>query len=208
MMFSRIVTLTVLATLLLATGFASAQGIPILDPAVGVKAGVNFSNLDISKAGTENRTGFVGGAYGQFPFSPYFTIQLEALYSQKGFTKAKLADLTDWEMKTSFMEIPLIVRAEIPMPRLKPFFYLGGSWNILTGSQVKNSDTNNEWVDNDEGLKSSSFVWVFGLGLKVNNIDIDARINHGKTNLNDDENSDLEIFDRTISLTVGYAFSL
>ena len=197
-----------LAAFLLGAGTVSAVGVPLVNPGVGVKAGVNLSNLELTGGATNNRTGFVGGAFGQYPLSELFTIQLEALYSQKGFQRASLGGVSDWDMKSDYLEFPLTVAFEIPMPNLKPYFYAGVSWNILMASEIQNSETGGEWVDNKDGLKSSTVNLVLGLGLRFGSFNVDARINHGNGNLIASDTSDLEVFDRTISLTAGYVFSI
>jgi len=197
----KIAVLTAVLSILL-IGSAAAQGL-LVEPSIGIKAGVNSSTLQVSGTGTSPRTGFTGGAYFKLPLGQ-MTLQIEALYSQKGFTKSSYEGITGWEFKTDYFEVPVTLNVDIPMGSTNPYFYGGFSPGVKLSADEKSSATNGEWIDTGDTLKGSNVTFVFGVGLRYKRVFIDARFNHGMTELSKD--ADVQsIKDRTFSFTAGYA---
>lgn len=96
---------------------------------LGVKAGVNYSNVYDSK-GEEFRAdpkfGFAAGAFLTIPLGTYFGIQPEVLYSQKGYkaTGNVLGSSYEFKHHSYFLDIPILID-------LKPSEY----FSILFGPQ-------------------------------------------------------------------------
>jgi hypothetical protein len=190
------------ALIILITGSAAAQGL-IVEPAIGVKAGINASNFEVTGTGTSKRSGFVGGAFASAPLGQ-MTLQFEALYSQKGFNKSSYEGYNNWESKVDYLELPLTLNVSIPMDSVTPYFYGGFSLGIQLSAETKHSGTDDQWVDTSDALKSPATAFILGVGLRINRIYLDARFNHGLTDLNDTDGGS-EVKDRTFAFTAGYA---
>lgn len=197
----KIVALAAVLVILLA-GSVAAQGL-IVEPAIGIKAGVNASNFEVTGTGTSKKSGFVGGAFAQAPLGQ-MTLQFEALYSQKGFKKSSYEGFNSWESKVDYLELPLTLHVTIPMNSVSPYFYGGFSVGLQLGAETKHSGTNDQWVDTADALKSPATAFVLGVGLRINRIYLDARFNHGLTDLNDTEGGGV-VKDRTFAFTAGFA---
>src|SRR5687767_7439284 len=94
----------------------------------GIKAGVNFANINVEGEGVDvsfdNRTGLVGGVFVVWPLSGAFGVQTEALYSQKG---AKIdEDGGTGTLKLDFLEIPVLARFSSPASG-------GASFHVFAG---------------------------------------------------------------------------
>ncbi|MFC6996166.1 porin family protein [Rufibacter roseus] len=91
-------------------------------PRIGLKAGVNYSNLsgDLKEDRYENKIGFVGGITANFPLTSdnFLSIQPELLFSQKGY---KYRDIeyknamnqtikNKGEVSYNYLDLPILLR--------------------------------------------------------------------------------------------------
>lgn len=70
----------------------------------GIKGGANFANVygdEASDLGTSMLTSFHAGVFAQIPASKSFSVQIEALYSRKGFE-------ADADHRFDYLELPLL----------------------------------------------------------------------------------------------------
>lgn len=202
-MRGRIVSVALLIVLLAGTApaVASAQDVPMI-PAIGLKAGVNLSRLEVTGTSTSNRTGFTGGAYGIFPMSDLWGFELDILYSQKGFSKNSYEDLTNWDVRVEYLEFPLTVRFDIPTGKVSPYVFGGFSANVKLGADEQ-YDGSDGWQDVSDMFNSVNWTFIFGLGLTWNHFHLDGRFNQGLSEMTtSDYRSGVE--DRTFSITLGY----
>ena len=176
-------------------------------PSIGVKVGANSSTAEVSPTeSTSRRWGFAGGAYAGVPLG-FLTLQFEAMYDQKGFTKSSYQGVTGWEIKYSYLDFPVLLRLDVPLDGIvHPFFYAGGSMGILLDAEERSSETSGEWIDANSRVENLNWCLLFGLGLEIGNFVLDARFYHGLTNLNKATGilSDVTVEDRTFSFLVGY----
>jgi|GEM_PF-5629118 len=196
--------LAILMTLSLSQALA---GDLVVRPGIGVKAGVNVSTVEIAGEGTSSRTGFTGGGFVKLPMNQ-MTLQLEALYSQKGFNKNEFKDIQNWEVEMDYIELPVVLNVEIPMEQFDPYFYGGVSFGILTSANEKNADTNGQSVDISEYLSNTTWDLVLGFGFRKHGLSLDFRFNKGLTKLNDVSYNSMETYemkDSTLSFTASYA---
>jgi hypothetical protein len=209
-MRGRIATAVLLIVFLAGTGASLAQ-VPEVLPAIGAKAGVNLSRFQVQGTSTSNRTGFVGGAYGRAPLSPYLSLVIEGLYAQKGFTRNSFTNtagtITNWEVKLGYLEFPVLFRFDIPSQGIHPYLSAGIAPGILLSADQKSSATAGEWTDLKSQLKSSNWTLVFGVGFDYKRWLLDFRFNHGLTELAGEQNLPV-IKDRTFSIALGYSFLL
>ena len=181
----------------------------------GIKAGANFSSLDVNNDFMDpgNRIGFAGGGMVVANFSETWAVQLEILYSSKGSSEE--FEITDEEgvsagtatgtFKLDYIEIPLLARFS---PSGGPIFLIAGpSFAFKTSGQftlegVPDADDDLEWItDSDLGLS-------IGLGAAANSfigpVEFDLRYTWGMTNLNDGEGAEFK--NRALLATVGLIF--
>jgi hypothetical protein len=180
--------------LFLATAFAGlfagnaamAQSTPNSTARVGVKAGLNVSNLYIDDVNDENaRFGFNGGLYGQILSSEAFAIQPELLFSTKG-SQADYGGIINSTVKfnLNYLDLPVLAvfklgpSAEI---HVGPYFSYLLSANI---SYEGNVGSGTERIDRDQ-LKSYDYGLAGGLGLNFGAAQVGVRYNYGLVKIAD-----------------------
>ncbi len=142
-------------------------------PSLGLKAGVNFSN--IIKSGAPDfksnvKPGLSAGLFVDIPILDAFSFAPELLYSQKGYQSSGtiLAEDYDYKVSTNFLEVPLLAKFEL----MDGFHVsLGPQVSFLlstTESFKVGSDTFRQTVtDKNKDLKKSLFGGVLGLSYQV-----------------------------------------
>lgn len=181
----------------------------------GIKGGLNIADLkdlegldSVESVTTESETGFIGGAYVNFPMGP-FKLQVEGLYSLKGATSDNNLSNKITELKLTYFEVPLLLKYELPMPAIKPFIYGGGSMAFLMSAEERDVIVNSDWIDIKEGMEDIDYGLVVGGGIQVFTISLDVRYTHGLANtLADVPDGSLvqEAKNRTFSIMAGIKF--
>lgn len=152
---------------------------------IGVKAGLNFADLNdvesldtIDKIENETKKGFVAGGHLAFPVSSLLKLQIEGLYSVKGSTGNAFdgVDVEKWENKLTYLEIPILLKAEFPTPMLKPFVYAGGSVSVLLKAEER---IRADWFDIKDSLNSYDYGLVIGGGAELFGFTVEARYTKG-----------------------------
>lgn len=157
-------------------------------PRVGVKGGLNLSNLYVDEADDENaRIGWHAGFYAQLFSSEAFAIQPEANFSTKGtgitygtIGGAGINIENDTKFILNYIDIPVLAvfklgeAAEI---------HLGPYWSYLVSAQIKNNngDPDNEFstVDRDN-FDKWDYGLVGGIGFNLGKgAQLGARYNYG-----------------------------
>jgi hypothetical protein len=124
-----------------------AQGI-----GVGIKAGANFANQNVSDISTDSRTGFVGGAYLVLAFSEKWAIQPELLFSSQGSEIPDLNEVTQLD----YFSIPLLLRWK-PIKLLS--FHAGPQFSTLLSAVDKSGDSiKDDFKNSDFGLAAGATV--------------------------------------------------
>lgn len=180
--------------------------------AVGLKAGVNWSNLraDGADVNDENaRFGFHGGLFGRVAAAEHLGVQAELLYSTKG-TKVVYNGLIDQEttFNLSYLELPVFV-----VVGLGDAFelHLGGYAGYLLASDVTTEGdlgSGSEDLDRDN-FQDLDFGLLGGIGVNVGPAQIGARYTYGLTKLGASDAADLLLGDAKNSVAQVYiAFGL
>ena len=196
----------VLALLLVCGSPAFAQQ----PAAFGVKAGVNFANLNFegedADVNFDSRMGFVGGLFVVVPSNSPFALQAEALYSQKGAQ----FDSEGFESKVraNFLEVPVLARFSTPASNGSSFHvFAGPSFGFkLSAEAVDSFEGEEETTDLDDETKSFDLGLVIGAGVEFGKFVIDGRYSWGMTDLNKDDTEDLKVKTRTFSVMAGFRF--
>ncbi len=188
------------------TSLATAQS----SPRMGIKGGVNFSNLYLDDVSDENaRLGFNLGIYGQILSTERFALQPELLFSTKG-SRDEFNGFVNQEVKfnLNYLDLPVLA-----------VFKLGESAEIHAGvyaSYLVNANisyegdlgSGNEDLDRDN-FKSFDYGLVGGFGLNFGAVQVGARYNYGLVEIADSDAADFVLGDARNSVAQVYmAFNL
>lgn len=172
---------------------------------VGIKGGLNVSNLYIDNIHDENaRYGFNVGLYGQILSSDFFAVQPELLYSTKG-SKAFYEDLGDQTVKYNFNYLDLPVLAVFKLGRsaeihVGPYVSYLLNANISYSGDIINGD---DEIDKDD-LKSYDYGLTGGFGLNFGPMQAGVRYNYGLVKIADNAASELYLGDSKNSVAQIY----
>jgi hypothetical protein len=159
---------------------------------IGVKAGLNYSNIYDSqgeKYTADGKVGFAAGGFVSIPLGGLLGIQPEILFSQKGFqaTSSILGSNVTLTRTTNYIDVPIFLS-------IKPSEML----TILVGPQysylIKQNDvfTNpivNVNVNQDfsaDNIRKNTLCLVGGVDINLNNIVLGARVGLDMYNNNGD----------------------
>jgi len=174
-------------------------------PRIGIKGGVNFSSAEVT-GGTSDRTGGLIGGFVGLPLS-YLSLQMEALISQKGFTKGTHAGSTDWEVKYTYLELPVLLRGDVPLgEKTQVYVFAGAGIGFLFNAEQRDVANDGAWEDISDQVSDTAWAWRFGVGFELSRFLVEASYSHGISNLADVDAQFPEFRDRTSSLLVGYLF--
>ena len=126
-------------------GTVSAQSVGF-----GVKGGANLANFWGDNVGhVEIRTRRTGGAFLTFKATPTFSIQVEALYAEKGAKETEtvfdpqngqvISGSVKWDY--DYVDVPVLLRFHVPTSgAVRPSLYLGPVVSFLVKSKVAGVD--------------------------------------------------------------------
>jgi hypothetical protein len=164
------------------------------DTHFGLKAGLNVSSLDVKRgADGDSKAGIHFGGLAHVHLAPHLAVQPEIVFSQQG------AEFGDDKWKINYLNIPVLLQ-----------FMTGSGFRIQTGPQLgfaisskfKQGDVE---IDNKDDINTVDFSWSFGASyLFPGGIGVDARYNHGITNIYEPEVP--EIRNRVFQLGLFYQF--
>jgi hypothetical protein len=178
----------------------------------GVKGGLNLANLtgdDVSDASI--KTGVGVGAFLTYDLTEIFGVQPEVLFTMKG-AKVKDVDLGDVTWKVSYIEIPVLVKVNLPTGgNVKPALFVGPGFGFLLSSKLSDGDE----VDVKDATTSTDIGIIVGAGIaykmEKGAITFDARYEVGMTTIVKEEDEDTgskpDVKNSVISFMVGYAFA-
>ena len=183
--------------LILALGLSSAESVA-QGFGLGLKAGLNFANQDISVDAAQNfdvssKTGYHFGAYAKLMISENFGIQPEAYYSVQG--SEYTFDGTASAIKSGYLQVPVLARIGFAK-----FF------NIHAGPQFGILLSNKDDILGDikDQTKGSDFAIAAGVGIDLPlGLNGAVRYVHGLSDVNDD-GSGSEIKNSMIQISVGF----
>lgn len=188
---------------------ASAKG-----PArLGVIGGLNIAKIggDSDFDDADNRIGLLLGASFVKPFSRNFSLEVEGLYSMKGFTISDLGD--DVTFKLNYLEFPVLARFEMAnSSAVTPHLYAGPSLGIRIGCGAESSGVSIDCEELEDGfdvkIKSLDLGLMLGAGVDVplgrNTFTVGLRYTLGMTSLLSDDDSK----NRAIGLYGGFSIPL
>lgn len=172
-------------------------------------AGVNFSNLDASNLDPgdvfESRTGGMFGGYVGTHLGRLFTVRLEGYWTRKG------ADLIEsgtnvGSFKIDYIEIPLILRAHIPLVAIKPAIYAGPAVSFKTKCSAEEGSTSLDCSQAGATIKSTDVSGIVGAGIGIGPVTLDVQYDFSFSDILDEPNASTEVKNQT--WTVRAAFGI
>ena len=180
-----IVVMVCLVTILPGVGAAQSIG-------VGVKGGVSLADVPNFADGVgaasdvlDRRIGYAVGGFVALGLGSGFSIQPEALYTQKGMGASAPRETasTEFELKADYVDVPLLARFTFGKG-LRGYVFAGPSLNFLISAKAKSGffGTASE-TDVSEDLESFEAAFVLGGGIEVGPLLVEARWSEGLTNI-------------------------
>lgn len=192
----RKITITAACLLFGVVGTLDGQNLGL-----GVKGGVNVATVHSDASGfadAGDRAGFVGGLFFDIGVTALGAVQLEGLYSQKGFVARSGEVLGD--VRLNYVDIPLLLKGSYNErgSGFRPSAYVGGVLSFETDCKL-NGAVDGETVDadcDDESVglntRKTDFGLLAGLSTDVRLTEsgfylvLDARYNWGLLDILDD----------------------
>lgn len=184
-----------------------------LTPKIGIKGGVNLSNLYVDNVKDENvKVGANIGLYAKIPVSKGVSIQPEVLYSQKGaqVNYNNLFGSGKYRYNFDYIEIPVSLVINVA----KNFNVLAGGYTaFLASAKVKDVDANGNINGvkelNKDNFETFDYGLVGGIGFDVENTNIGLRYSYGLKNIGKDGTLSGNLLQNSknsvISITIGFA---
>jgi hypothetical protein len=177
----------------------------------GIKAGANLSNVYDSEGEQFNadaKLGIAAGIFVGIPIGPFFGIQPEVLFSQKGFkgTGSLLGSDYKFTRTTNYIDIPLLIAIK-PSPFITilagpQYSYLLKQKDSFTYSIV--SDVQEQTFKNDN-IRKNTLGIIGGIDINLSNLVIGARVGWDLTQNNGDGTSTTPRYKNvTYQATVGF----
>lgn len=206
-----------ICSILATSVFAQEQKITTersLTPKIGIKGGINLSNLYVDNVKDENvKVGANIGLYAKIPVTKCVSIQPEVLYSQKGaqVNYNNLFGSGKYRYNFDYIEIPVSLVFSIAK---KISILAGGYTAFLASAKVKDVDANGNINGvkelNKDNFETFDYGLVGGVGFDVENTNIGLRYSYGLKNIGKDGTLSGNLLQNSknsvISLTIGFAF--
>jgi hypothetical protein len=192
---------------------ASTVAIAQVTVTKGIKVGLNFASIGgEGSGGTSSTTQYCAGVFFEIQLAGVIAIEPEVLYSVKGFSisSALLVPGASVTQTLSYIDIPVLLKINLPTPGVSFGFYAGPSIGLLVGAKLKGEapgvptaevDNKDVWASTDAGL-------VIGTGIKIPlglaSLTLDARYNMGLSQIDKDGLS--KSYNRVFSIMAGIGF--
>ncbi|HEY4651969.1 MAG TPA: porin family protein [Pontibacter sp.] len=174
------------------------SGADAVNSGFGIKGGVSFANVYGSDADVLNastHTNFHAGVYAQFALSNSFSLQVEGLYSRKGFEQQAT------ENRFDYLELPLLAVYNITR---NVSLHLGPQMSVMVAARQNGHELN---LDD---LNTFDYGLAGGAEMRIRFMRAGARYNLGFAGLQDKGDTGLgigtEVKNSVLQLYVGIGF--
>jgi hypothetical protein len=202
-------------SLLLAPLAAQAQQRAESAVGFGVKLGLALSTLssddldDIEFLDLEHKLGFAVGGLVNIPLSPMVSLQPELLYVTKGADVEFFGEDVGY-IALNYLEVPVLLRVDVPVAgSVAPFIVAGPALGFVVSAKAVDNDGDTENIKDDVEALDLGFILGGGLGIPLSSgglLEIEARYEHGLSNIDDDPNADVELKNRAFFILGAYRF--
>jgi hypothetical protein len=203
----------------------------------GIKGGINLANFlgddkshDLGnnmKLDPTNRHGLAGGISYRIGLIAGLAIQPEVMYIQKGAVYEEnisqgIYTINDKTTdKIDYIDIPVLVKFNFPIPVFSPYIEGGVSYGILLSAKEKSERSSNvpgmasrsDEIDFKDGVTKNDLSWIVGVGFDLFILDINARYIIGTKRLYKDDSETttidenaIRVYNSGILLTAGFRF--
>jgi Outer membrane protein beta-barrel domain len=160
MKFTKLVAAFVLAVMSVVTNIYSQS------TSMGIEGGINLANISTTPVfNTTSKTGFTVGGFADIGVSKVVSIKPGVRYIMKGYTfQNQLGSYTE---SYSYIEVPLMIKAKIPLNQVKPYFEAGPTISMqlsANGEATNNGQVQTE--DNTAFYNTIDFGLYFGSGVE------------------------------------------
>ncbi|HEY9165863.1 MAG TPA: porin family protein [Candidatus Kryptonia bacterium] len=164
---------------------------------VGVLGGLNLANATTSPSlSTTTRTGMIVGGSIEFGLAPMLSVQPEVLYIQKGakYSMIFLGQTIDATFKFDYVEVPILIKAKLPVGPLKPYVFVGPNIGFSVNAQGEVTAFGQTQTSKIDSTKSTDFCLDIGAGVEyslIANLSLtgDVRYSLGLTNIGTESES-------------------
>ncbi|MCZ4407435.1 porin family protein [Cryomorphaceae bacterium 1068] len=169
---------------------------------LGLKGGLNFSNLNIEDNEGQLLLGYHAGAFLNIPLSDAFSVQPEVLFSTKGSKTTYNIDILELEgestLRLNYIEVPLLGvlnLGEVAQINFGPYLgFLSTAKFDLEGDFAGSDFENTEKLDQDF-FNGFDYGLAIGIALNFNAIQVGARYSHGLAKIEDSPEAELFLGD-------------
>ncbi len=210
-------TILLVSLLGLATVPAMGQGISL-----GFRGGLNSATQRVSGDpgfDIKSRTTFHLGGIVSIGIQETFALQIEGVFSEKGFAFEGIDFTAAFEL--SYLQIPILAKVIVPTPPnspLTPHFFAGPNLGFelscnLTAESKRDGVSGSGGCD-ESGLETKGFDFglLFGGGLSIGTgpvaFLVDVAFDFGLSNINDNPASSGTVRNRTFMASVGLMFPI
>jgi hypothetical protein len=181
-----------------ATLLAAATSVTATAQTIGLTAGATFNSIngDDAEDFFDSRTGFVGGAYVNFPLGGSLSVEPALLYTMKG------ADIPDFdtELNADYIQIPILLRYSFGAGGVKPAIFAGPAASFQVGCDFS-GDVEGSCEDELASPETVQWDGIVGAGLGFGKLGVDVRYEFGLS----DVYEDFDAKNATWSILVRYA---
>jgi hypothetical protein len=132
---------------------------------MGIEGGINLANVSTTPSfNSSTRTGFMVGGFADIGVSRIVSVKPSVRYIQKGYT-TQIQGINVSE-SYGYIEIPLMIKAKLPLNQVKPYFEAGPMLGIQLSAnqefsfngQVQEQETGSFYSAVDFGLYFGSGI--------------------------------------------------
>ncbi|MCI0450360.1 MAG: PorT family protein [Chlorobi bacterium] len=134
---------------------------------MGIEGGINLANVNTTPSfNTSSKTGFMVGGFADIGVSRIVSIKPAVRYILKGYT-TQLQQGINLTESYSYIEIPLMIKAKLPLNQVKPYFEAGPTLGVQLSANAEFS-LNGQVQDQDVSTFYSAidFGLFFGSGVE------------------------------------------
>lgn len=198
-------TILSICVLLATSVAASAQLLPSFN--LGLKGGVNFSELNSDALTSSNRTGYLIGAWARLGGAGLH-FQPELYLTGKG-SKVDAIEVSpsggsvavDGKVNFTSLDLPLLIGTRIGVGPIGARLHAGPLVSFIIDKNENIGDQFSQVVD-PSTYKDQAFALTGGAGIDIGQISLDLRYEHGLTNVSKSDAYDQKL--RLFNLSLGF----
>jgi len=199
-------------SIILAVVLVISLSVSFAQPYFGFRGGLNVTNVKITNdesddAVMDDRYGYHGGLFMQYPLGAHFIIEPALLYSQRGYERTidvpLLEDIKE-NINMDYIELPLALKFDINISdvHIQPAVAPRVGYAIVTQYLL-----NEEELDFPEDPILLDYGVDFGLDITfLNQFLIGARYSLGLADIYDDDNEDITTSNNGLMISLGVMF--